>query len=193
MSKTNKIPDAQKNAMLVCARTGLISKDNLKALGISTFTISNLLKSGHLKSEEILYNTKNNDVRECYYLSSKGSNYAKKHFDGVYSCQHSKHDIELNNRYSELSKEERTNFLTESNIRELIRDKISQIEDYEERERYSHMLEERELSPPDCGYINEAGEIQYIEIITNSYSQRDIEIKQQTVEFLGGSCDYYKV
>lgn len=191
MAKKIKLSDSEKRALSIVSRVGLIEKDNVKNLGLSTYTLNKLVEKDMLKREDILWNK--STVCECFTFDNKGRTYAKNNFDSVYSSQHTRHDIELQRQYSNLSQEQQNNWINENQFRQIVQSRIDEIDNVDERTYYQEELNQGNLSMPDGGYFTESGTIECIEIITNSYGQLDIEHKQNTISFLGASCNFIKI
>ena len=123
----------------------------------------------------------------------RGKNYAKTHFQSTYCAQHSEHDVALQRQYSQLSKEQQNNWINENQFRQIVQNRINELPNSDDRAYYQNEFNQGNMSMPDGGYFTSTGTIECIEIITNNYGQIDIEHKQNTIDFLGASCNFIKI
>ena len=108
-----------------------------------------------------------------------------------------RHNGELANYVSSnLSKHEIENMVCERELKDFIEDRLQEYYDRND-ERYDQLLEgikNHTLSMPDIVYIKEGTTTSMaIELITNNYSQEEIDCKIETCETLGISLTLVKI
>lgn len=190
--KNELLTQSQKDVMEIISKTGCLPKDNIKGFGIRNRTISSLIEFGYIKKEEMIVDR--NTTREIYTADDKGSKYLNNYYGyhNMYKHQSLIHDSELNdsflkNDYWNKYQNNEISILSEIQCKDLLIEKINNIEDYETRNHYLEELREHHISPVDMLIVNEQnGSIsyEYIEVITVNYNQEMIKAKELCIEIL---------
>ncbi|MEO2601647.1 hypothetical protein [Clostridium butyricum] len=102
-----------------------------------------------------------------------------------YIAQSVNHDLGISNKYFSLSDSEKETWKTETEIRKEFEEKLEELRnsDFERYNDINKMVEEKSMSVPDCAYIENNIEV-YLEIITNSYGQAEVEAKERFIEIM---------
>ena len=135
MSKRKRVSEKGLEALSIVSKTGIVPVSNIRELGLYEKTFKTLEKDNLLERTTVLCKNENNKLcsKDCYILTSKGSKVSNYHFDYVYNTSAHRHNIELNNYYKDLSKEEQNTWITEKQIYKLLENHIDQMEPSEER------------------------------------------------------------
>lgn len=171
-------------ALTSMSKCGYCSKQQLNTF-IAEKRITNYIRDG-LVNKEVL-NKNNGQQINGYKLTSQGRKLIEKEW-GVknhYIFQSVNHDLGISNKYFSLSDSERETWKTETEIRKEFEEKLEELRnsDFERYNDINKMMEEKSISVPDCAYIENNIEV-YLEIITNSYGQAEIEAKERFIEFM---------
>jgi len=187
-----------KDAFTGFKNCGHLSHRNLKQLGISETKIKNYCREGLVK--KVSYDIKGQrDNGICYKLTAEGRAVAENKFELKNFMQsvdgHERHNLDVANKYLSLSKEERANTINEREVRELVQEKIYEIENKQERDQYQEMLEQGIMSMPDIIYTRETGVTVTVayETITNNYGIEEIQAKIETCTFLNIELEQHKI
>lgn len=105
-----------------------------------------------------------------------------------------KHDVGMNRPYMQLKEQEQANWRTESQVRDMIVDRIREIkqEDKERGEELERKMSRGEISPTDGAYTTIDGELVLVESVTGSYREDRIQAKLEAVELLNAQYEQYK-
>lgn len=166
---------------------GHLSHDHLKSLGLSETKIKNYCREGY--AQKVSYNIKGQKENGvCYKLTNLGKEVGADKF-GLKNYmqttdQHERHNLDVANKYMSLTKEERLTVLNEREVRELVQDRILELENKQERDHYQEMLDQGKLSMPDIVYKNTEGVTIGYETVTNNYGEIEIQAKMETCTFL---------
>ncbi len=179
--------------------------NSLRCSGVCTkqqalqFISSNRLKNFILdKTIEKCSHTSKDGVRqEIYRISEQGKLWVREHIDSLadrkfYSSTGVEHDIQLMNKILSLSAEERSTMRTESEIRDQFRDRLQELLDSREYERYEQLynaLQDHSISMPDLQY----GIDSYYEVVTSSYGEMEIQAKIEAVASIGGNLEMERI
>ncbi|MBZ0937829.1 hypothetical protein KWK86_019520, partial [Clostridioides difficile] len=139
---------------------GHLSHDHLKSLGLSETKIKNYCREGYAK--KVSYNIKGQKENGvCYKLTNLGKEVGADKF-GLKNYmqttdQHERHNLDVANKYMSLTKEERLTVMNEREVRELVQQRIYEIENKMERDHYQELLDQGKMSMPDVIYVTEEG------------------------------------
>lgn len=100
------------------------------------------------------------------------------------------HDRGLADEYCKLSEECQSSWKTEEEYKREIDDAMKYFKEHD-NERYEE-LDSAKMTAFDGGYFDESGQEQYIEIVTSSYSNADIESKAVAASTLQGNLNLIK-
>ena len=173
-------------AFTAMSRVGHVTKDHLKSCGLADSRIKNYLKDGLI--EKVAYKD-GNKAGECYKLTRAGRELAERQWAirGHYHAQSPLHDMSLANKYFSLPDHLRDTWRTETEIRDMFFEKLSQMREQGEEQlakQYEDMLMKGLISMPDALYVNEQGVSVSYEVITNSYGQAELQAKEAFVAIM---------
>lgn len=173
-------------ALLSVSRCGYVSHNNLKEY-IAEKRILNYVRDGLVTKESFSKN--NGEQLIGYKLTADGRKFVEREYGFKYHqiAQSLNHDLGISNRYFSLSQEERDTWKTETQIRQEFEERLEEIRlnDYERYDEINKLIDDRKISIVDCSYVDkESGIENYVEIITNSYGQAEIESKERMVEIM---------
>lgn len=173
-------------AFTALSRVGHVTREHLKMCGLADSRIKNYLKDGLI--EKVAYRD-GNEAGECYKLTRLGREIAEKHWSirDHYHAQTPKHDLALANKYFSLPEPLRDTWRTETQIRDMFQEKLSQLREQGEEQlskMYEDMLNKSLISMPDAVYTNEQGVQVAYEVITNSYGQAELQAKEAFVAIM---------
>lgn len=164
--------------------TGLITKDYYGNIGINESRINTYKKCKYI--EKIA----DTNGKYGWKLTKEGKDFAEKTWslnrNESYSYQSYNHDVKLQDEYFKTD-HDRYEWRTESQVREMFKDKISEIReyDYDKAEHIQKMWDEKLISMPDvCIIDRETGVETYIEVITNNYGEQELQSKERMVEIM---------
>lgn len=185
-----------KNAFTAFSKCGHLNHNHLKSLGVSETKIKNYSRDGLIK--KVAYDIKgqvNNGI--CYKLTDEGRKVAERKFDLQKFAQntngHERHNLDVANKYMSLTQEERATVLNEREVRDLVQDRILEIENKQERDQASELLDQGAMSMPDIVYTTEEGVTMAYETTTNNYGEEDIVAKQETCTFIKAELELHKI
>lgn len=161
-------------------------------LGQADRRIKNFTRDGYIEKVSYL-NKKTKNAEFAYRLTDKGKTLCTNNVsvNSFYKSSSVNHDLGLANIYFSLEQENRDNWITENEWRDIFKEHIEKL-DFTERDRYREMLENRQISPADGGYIDRTGNLVAVEIITSSYRQNDIQAKEVFAETLNAEYNQYR-
>jgi hypothetical protein len=147
--------------------------------------------------EKCSHTSKDGVRQEIYRISEQGKLWVREHIDSLadrkfYSSTGVEHDIQLMNKILSLSAEERSTMRTESEIRDQFRDRLQELLDSREYERYEQLynaLQDHSISMPDLQY----GIDSYYEVVTSSYGEMEIQAKIEAVASIGGNLEMERI
>lgn len=173
-------------ALLAVSRCGHISHNNLKEY-IAEKRISNYQRDGLVTKE--VFSKNNGEQLVGYKLTAEGRKFVEREygFKEHQIAQSLSHDLGIAKIYFSLTQEERDSWKTETQIRNEFEERIEEIRinDYDRYEEINKLIEEKQISVVDCSYVDkETGIENYVEVITNSYGQAEIEAKERFVEIM---------
>lgn len=165
--------------------TGVVTPLHYLDAGVSSSRIKTYEKAGLIEKT-----FKENGGAFGYKATSEGKNFAEKTWGIVraesYVFQSLNHDRKLEDEYYKLDREQ-YEWRTESQAREMFREKIEQIreQDPTRAENIEKLWDNKEISMPDAIIINrETGVVTAIEVITNSYGEQELQAKETFVEIM---------
>ncbi|MGL4991300.1 MAG: hypothetical protein ACRC57_09120 [Sarcina sp.] len=172
-------------ALSSISKCGHIRESELKNF-IADKRISNYVKDNLVIKE--VFNKNNGEQLVAYKLTKEGKQLLEREW-GVknhYNAQSINHDLGISNKYFSLTEDQRETWKTETELRQEFEEKLQEIKisDYERYEEINKMLEEKLISTPDCSYEIEAGVEEIFEVITNSYSEIQIQSKINFIEIM---------
>lgn len=173
-------------AFTAMSRVGHVTKEHLRSCGLADSRIKNYLKDGLI--EKVAYKD-GNKAGECYKLTRLGREIAERNWSirDHYHAQSPRHDLSLANKYFSLQDHLRDTWRTETQVRDMFQEKLSQMRDQGEEQlskMYEDMLNKSLISMPDAVYTNEQGVQVAYEVITNSYGQEEIQAKEAFVAIM---------
>lgn len=146
---------------------------------IRTFTEEGLIK-------KVTYSTKKGSV-VCYKLTESGVNYAKRYIipeHQIYASKSIVHDVYMSDHYfTKMSETERETIKTETEIKSEFKEML--ISGEIDKETYDS------CSCVDFSYTSDSGEVIGFEVVTENYTQQDIQAKQTFCSVYG--CTYTEV
>lgn len=188
MGKYIKVASARdKSSFVAFKNCGNLSHDHLRNLGMSDTRIKNHIREGlFAKVSYDIKGQKDNGV--CYKLTNQGKEYATRNWGIKNFMQsvngHERHNLDVANKYLSLSREERQSVLNEREVRELVQERIYEIENKIERDQAQELLDQGKMSMPDMVYVTEEGVTTAYETTTNNYGEEEIQAKIETCNFL---------
>ncbi|MGU8973039.1 hypothetical protein ACEE21_12990 [Clostridium baratii] len=173
-------------ALMSISRCGHISHNNLREY-IAEKRILNYERDGLVTKE--VFSKNNGEQLVGYKLTAEGRKFVEREygFKEHQVAQSLNHDLGIANIYFSLTQEERDTWKTETQIRDEFEERLQQIRinDYERYKEINKLIEERQISVVDCSYVDKETEIEnYVEVITNSYGQAEIEAKERFIEIM---------
>lgn len=175
---------------------GHLSHDHLKSLGLSETKIKNYVREGY--AQKVSYNIKGQKENGiCYKLTNLGKEVGADKFGFKNYMQttngHERHNLDVANKYMSLTKEERLTVMNEREVRELLQERIYEIENKQERDHYQELLDQGKMSMTDLVYVTEEGVTIGYETTTNNYGEEEIQAKIETCEFLKIEYQEHKI
>lgn len=197
MGKYVKVASARdRHSFFGFKNCGHLNHEQLKNLGMSDTRIKSYCRDGIFK--KVAYDIKgqvNNGI--CYKLSDEGKKYATTNWGFKKFAQntngHERHNLDVANKYMSLTQEERATVLNEREVRDLVQDRIWDIENKQERDQAQELLDQGTMSMPDIVYTTEEGVTMAFETITNNYGEVDIVAKQETCTFIKAELELHKI
>ena len=154
-------------------------EDIWSARRIRSFTEERLI-------EKVSYATKKGSI-VCYKLTERGVNYAKKYIipgHQIYASKSIVHDVYMSDHYfTKMSDTERETIKTETEIKSEFKEMLVS----GEISKYTY----DSCSCVDFSYTSDSGEIIGYEVVTDNYTQQDIQAKQTFCRVYG--CTYQEV
>lgn len=164
--------------------TGLITKDYYKNIGVTESRVNTYNKCKYIEK------VSDTNGKYGWKLTKEGKEFAEKTWslskNESYPHQSYNHDVKLQEEYFKTD-HDKYEWKTESQVRDMFRDKISEIreQDYDRAEHIQKMWDEKLISMPDaCIIERETGVEIYIEVITNSYGEQELQSKERMVEIM---------
>lgn len=169
---------------------GHLSEDQLKnELGIAAHRIERYIASGWFKKD--IHNDTDGTRTVSYTPTRKGFEFMREklHYSDIYKPQSVEHDVALADRYFELSEDQRKGWITETQQQRELKELYDQMrqEDPAQASLY------KDYSACDGGYINEAGEVCLIEIVTSTYTKAMIDAKHSCAGLYGSNYSEWRV
>lgn len=166
---------------------GHLDHNHLKLFGLSDTKIKNLCRENLI--QRCSYDIKGNRENGiCYKLTDKGKELGTSKWGLTNYAQsvnsHARHNLDVANKFLSLDRAERDCCLNERDLRDMTQERINQLEEQRERDRYQEMLDQGKMSMPDIAYVSKEGTIVAYETITNNYGQEEIQAKEETCTFL---------
>lgn len=173
-------------AFTALSKVGHVTREHLKMCGLADSRIKNYIKDGLI--EKVAYKT-GNEAGECYKLTRAGRELAERQWAirGHYHAQSPLHDLSLANKYFSLPDHLRDTWMTETQVRDMFQEKLSQLREQGEEQlskMYEDMLNKSLISMPDAVYTNEQGVQVAYEVVTNSYGQAELQAKEAFVAIM---------
>lgn len=197
MGKYIKVFNAKdRDTFTAFKNVGHLSHHNLKSLGLSETKIKNYQREGFIKKVSYdIKGQKENGI--CYKLTNLGKEVGADKFGLNNYMQttdgHERHNLDVANKYMELTREERLSVMNEREVRELVQDKIYEIENKIERYQAQEMLDQGKMSMPDMVYVTKEGVTIGYETTTNNYGVEEIQAKMETCTFLEIEYQEHKI
>lgn len=190
---TNKF---DKQAFMLLRATGHATGEQLKKCGISDTKIKNWCREKCF--EKVSYQIKGKETNEvCYRLTSHGRDIGAEKWGLKNYAQstnlHERHNLDVAEKYVSLSVSERESVLNEIDLRDLVQERIYEIENKMERDQYQEMLNEGAMSMPDITYTTEQGVTISYETTTNNYGEVEIQAKEETCQFLNIELEQHRI
>ena len=184
--KTYMATDAQ--ALAAISKVGHVTSDHLNDCGMSDKRIRNFVKQGYF--EKVPYRNASGQIDHCYKLTEAGHDFydlrdGREH--SYYQSSSPTHDIAVANKYFSLTDQERSTWMTESDIR---KEFFAYIENLREQKKYERADEleqsykDRQISAVDAVYENEQGIRIGYEVVTGSYGQAELRAKSEFVTIM---------
>lgn len=170
-------------ALMSVSRCGHVTHQQLKNF-VADSRIKNYIRDGYMTRE--VFTKPNGITMEGYKLTRQGREFVEKNY-GFRDHQHAQslnHDLGIANKYFSLTEEQRETWRTETELRNLFEEQLNNLykTDYDCYTEIREQLENREISMPDCSYINEQGVEICFEVITNSYGIPELQAKERYIE-----------
>jgi hypothetical protein len=185
-----------RQAFMLLRATGHATGKQLKKCGISDTKIKNWCREKAF--EKVPYQVKGQEQNQiCYRLTSHGrevgaekwglKNYAQN------TISHERHNLDVAEKYVSLSVSERESVRNEIDLREIVQERIYEIEQKNERDQYQELLDQGAMSMPDITYTTTEGVTIAYETTTNNYSEVEIQAKEETCQFLNIELEQHKI
>lgn len=183
--KIKNLYNRDRLALTSISKCGHVREYELKNF-IADKRINNYVKDNLVTRE--VFNKNNGEQLVAYKLTKEGKKLLEREW-GVknhYNAQSINHDLGISNKYFSLTEEQRETWRTETELRQELEEKLQEmkISNYARYEEINKMLEEKLISTPDCSYEIETGIEEIFEVITNSYSELDIQCKLNFIEIM---------
>lgn len=197
MGKYIKVASARdKHSFLGFEKCGHLNHEQLKNLGMSDTRIKNYCRDGIFK--KVSYYVKGQEKNGiCYKLSDEGKKYATTNWGFKKFAQntdgHERHNLDVANKYMSLTPQERATVLNEREIRDMVQDRIWEIENKQERDQAQELLDQGLMSMPDIVYTTKQEVTIAFETVTNNYGIEEIQAKETTCEFLEIELELHKI
>lgn len=167
-------------AMAICGHVRAEYIENIwSERRIRTFTEEGLIT-------KVTYSTKKGSV-VCYKLTESGVNYAKRYIipeHQIYASKSIVHDVYMSDHYfTKMSETERETIKTETEIKSEFKEML--ISGEIDKGTYDS------CSCVDFSYTSDSGEVIGFEVVTENYTQQDIQAKQTFCSVYG--CTYTEV
>lgn len=184
-SKIKNFYNRDRLALTSISKCGHVRESELKNF-IADKRISNYVKDNLVTRE--VFNKNNGEQLVAYKLTKQGKQLIEREW-GVknhYNAQSINHDLGISNKYFSLTEEQRETWKTETELKQELEERLQEIKisNYERYEEINKMLEAKLISTPDCSYEIETGIEEIFEVITNSYSEVDIQCKLNFIEIM---------
>lgn len=181
-------------AFTALSKCGHVNSTQLKECGLADSRIKNYVRDGLV--EQVAYVNKGK-AEYCYKLTKAGRELAERNWalKGHYHSQSPKHDLTIASKYFSLEEKAKSTWMTETQARELLVDKIHQLREQGhpgQANQYEQMLDKGLISSPDAIYTNQHGETIAYEAITNNYGEAEIQAKEAFTEVLGANIEFTK-
>lgn len=175
---------------------GHLDHNNLKTLGLSDTKIKNLCREKLI--EKVSYDIKGSRENGlCYKLTDQGKELGESKWGFTNYVQsvdsHARHNLDVAEKYTSLTREERESTLNERDLREIVQERINQIEEKQERDHYQELLDNSLMSMPDIVYTTVQGTEVAYETTTNNYGEAEIEAKEIACEFLEIQLEQHRI
>ena len=182
-----------KNALLIISKCGNVGHNELKNF-VADSRIKNYERDGLVEKE--VFNKTNGEQLVGYKLTGEGRKFVEKNygFKEHQIAQSLVHDLGISNKYFCLTEQEQSSWQTETQLRYQLQEEVDRLRNFEvDRWReLTEMMERKELSVPDCSYVQGGMVITY-EVITNSYGRTEIQAKEEYANVMGASIEYGRV
>lgn len=191
----SKITNKDMRMLLAFVRTGYLNKSMLKNdLGIAERRIQSFMRDGLLE-KGIFFNQKTKETTDIFRLSEKGQKFTTKTIgvDRFYKSSSARHDLALSEKYLSLTAKEQDTWIIESEVRDIFNELLSNMRDDKRQEELWSLYENNQISSIDACYTNSYGQNVGIEIITSSYSDAEIEAKEELSDALNIETTYIKI
>lgn len=190
---TNKF---DRQAFMLLRATGHATKDQLKKCGITDTKIKNWCREKAL--EKVPYQVKGEEQNQiCYRLTSHGREVGTEKWglkNYVQSTSlHERHNLDVAEKYVSLSINERESVRNEIDLREIVQEKIYEIEQKQERDQAQELLDQGTMSMPDIVYTTTEGVSVAYETTTNNYGFEEIQAKEETCQFLQIELEQHRI
>lgn len=185
-----------RQAFMLLRATGHATGEQLKKCGITDTKIKNWCREKAF--EKVPYQVKGQEQNQvCYRLTNHGrevgaekwglKNYAQS------TSLHERHNLDVAEKYISLSINERESVRNEIDLREVVQERIWEIENKQERDQYQELLNQGQMSMPDIVYTTTEGVTIAFETTTNNYGIEEIQAKEETCQFLNIELEQHRI
>lgn len=151
--------------------------------------ISNNRINAYLK-EKLIERIQTKD-RECFRLTDKGYKRFEKEIGSSHFRYHSRsieHDLKLSDKYIEIMRDRNNEWKNEEDLKQ---ERKQILDSLREEGRFHDMERLSMFSVPDCVIL---GDISYgFDIVTDNYSNSQIESKEEYCELMNLECKFEKI
>lgn len=197
MAKNNrvisKLTTVDQKMLYTLSCVGYATKEELIELsGIKEGKIDKFAnKYNKLLEKTVIEDPRTHEPITLYYAADKVKPIVREQCPDTIPCWYrgkAEHDRGVMKIFQSCTEEERANWVRESEIREMLRNKIAEEQDENRRKQLIELERTKDVSPTDGGYytITEDGEVELVlcESITDSYKPKDVQAKLRTVKIL---------
>lgn len=183
-------------AFNVVSKSGHMSSEQLKSMGIADSRMKNYVRDGLMK--KVPYKMEGGKNGEAYKLTDQGRQLSGVNW-GIrdhYHAQSAKHDMAIADKLLTLKEEEQFAWKTEEQLRDRVDNQIQDFKDrgeYETAKLYEDMLADHRISMPDGMYVNDQGIEVCFEVITSNYGEAELLSKEAAVQILGTQYETTRV
>jgi len=176
---------------------GYLNQNHIKNhVGLTDKRVQNFERDGYVERCAYL-NRQTKEMEHVWRLTDKGKELAstQMNLSNFYRSSSARHDLALADKYFSLPEADREHWLTEGDLRDMLKERIEKLQEQGELARADQlreMLQDRTISVPD-GACVKGEQIFAYEIVTNSYGEAELQAKQEYVQEMGIAYETIKI